>query len=473
MLRRFSTDFALFSLGVDALLVALALRLAVWLRPSLSGAFPAVTELTGPIDLPWPTYVIFSVFWALTLLAFSLYDGERNFRFIDELTNLSRASLLAFASLAGFLYLTYRQTSRALFLLFGLLAFLLLVLARVFYRLVLFPREQASANGKQNVLILGAGPLGRQIERELRASPFPDFHLCGFLDDDPAKQTACADVLASLDAVRELVVQRHVAHVILALPLRAHERITQVVDELHTLPVRVWVVPDYFSLALHHAQVEELAGIPLINLRAPALNESQRFFKRAMDLTLTIIALPLALPLMGLIALAIQLDNPGPVLFRQERIGENGQPFQMLKFRSMVPGADKMSSVVERVDEQGHIVQDKRVADPRVTRVGRVIRRTSLDELPQLFNVLRGEMSLVGPRPELPHLVAQYEAWQWKRLVVPPGITGWWQVNGRSDKPMHLHTEEDLYYIQNYSVWLDLQILLQTFWKVLQRKGAY
>ena len=115
----------------------------------------------------------------------------------------------------------------------------------------------------------------------------------------------------------------------------------------------------------------------------------------------------------------------------------------------------------------------KRPDDPRVTRVGRVLRRTSLDELPQLFNVLLGEMSLVGPRPELPNLVEKYELWQRKRFAVPQGMTGWWQVNGRSDKPMHLHTEEDLYYVQNYSIWLDLQILVKTVWVVLRRKGAY
>jgi len=145
----------------------------------------------------------------------------------------------------------------------------------------------------------------------------------------------------------------------------------------------------------------------------------------------------------------------------------------MLKFRTMIDGADQMRHVIEWVDEKGRIHQDKRRPDPRVTRVGRFLRRTSLDELPQLFNVLRGEMSLIGPRPELPHLVDQYETWQRIRFTVPQGITGWWQVNGRSDKPMHEHTEDDLYYIQNYSIWLDLLILVKTVIAVIRRKGAY
>ncbi len=160
------------------------------------------------------------------------------------------------------------------------------------------------------------------------------------------------------------------------------------------------------------------------------------------------------------------------MLFRQQRVGENGRLFTMYKFRSMVVNAEELQEQVNEVDEEGHIIH-KKPNDPRVTRVGRFIRRYSLDELPQLFNVLKGDMSLVGPRPELPWLVEKYEPWQRKRFAVPQGITGWWQVNGRSDKPMHLHTEDDLFYIQNYSLWLDLLILWKTVWVVLRGKGAY
>jgi len=194
--------------------------------------------------------------------------------------------------------------------------------------------------------------------------------------------------------------------------------------------------------------------------------------KRVFDIFLSGALLGASSPLWLIIGVLIKLDSPGPVLFRQQRVGENGRLFAMYKFRSMVVGAEKMQAQVNDVDEEGHIVHKKQ-DDPRVTRVGRFIRRFSLDELPQLFNMLKGDMSLIGPRPELPWLVKKYEPWQRKRFAVPQGITGWWQVNGRSDKPMHLHTEEDLYYIQNYSLWLDLLILWKTIWTVLRRKGAY
>jgi exopolysaccharide biosynthesis polyprenyl glycosylphosphotransferase len=166
-------------------------------------------------------------------------------------------------------------------------------------------------------------------------------------------------------------------------------------------------------------------------------------------------------PILLAIAIAIKLSSPGPIIYKQQRVGENGRPFWVYKFRTMVPDADS------------HPTPDKRRDDPRVTKIGKLLRRTSLDELPNLFNVLRGEMSLVGPRPEQVFIVEQYEPWQRQRLAVPPGLTGWWQVNGRSDLPMHLNTQYDLYYIRNYSLLLDIKILWKTIGVVIQGKGAY
>ncbi|MGQ9668503.1 MAG: sugar transferase, partial [Anaerolineae bacterium] len=151
---------------------------------------------------------------------------------------------------------------------------------------------------------------------------------------------------------------------------------------------------------------------------------------------------------------------------------ENGRPFLMYKFRTMVDGAEHQLSEVIQYTEDGKPIH-KLPDDPRITRLGRFLRRSSLDELPQFFNVLKGEMSLVGPRPELPFIVEQYEPWQRRRLAVPPGITGWWQISGRADRPMHLHTEDDLYYIKNYSLWLDLHILIKTIGAVIRGRGAY
>jgi exopolysaccharide biosynthesis polyprenyl glycosylphosphotransferase len=231
-------------------------------------------------------------------------------------------------------------------------------------------------------------------------------------------------------------------------------------------------VPDFFDLAFHAATIENVGGIPLIGLRDSAIDGFQRFGKRLMDLVLASIGLLLLWPLMLVVAIAIKLEDGGPILYSSARVGENGRIFYMHKFRSMVVNADKLQHIVNHVDENGKVLF-KHADDPRITRLGRFLRRTSIDELPQLFNVIKGEMSLVGPRPELPWLVETYEPWQRKRFAVPQGITGWWQVNGRSDNPMHLHTDQDLYYVQHYSLWLDIQILWRTLSVVLRGRGAY
>jgi len=195
-------------------------------------------------------------------------------------------------------------------------------------------------------------------------------------------------------------------------------------------------------------------------------------FKRAFDLLFSLFALIFALPIMILSVLLVYLEDGSPVIFRQNRVGKHGQLFEIFKIRTMVKNAEELRVQMEKRDPDGNLIYKMR-DDPRVTHVGRLLRRFSLDELPQLFNVLAGTMSLVGPRPELPYLAEKYEPWQRERFDVLPGITGWWQVNSRSDRPMQLHIEDDLYYIQNYSIWLDLQILVRTIWVVLSGKGAY
>jgi exopolysaccharide biosynthesis polyprenyl glycosylphosphotransferase len=212
--------------------------------------------------------------------------------------------------------------------------------------------------------------------------------------------------------------------------------------------------------------------MPMITLREPVLDPFQRLIKRSFDLVVGAIAFLVAVPVMIVVAVLIKLDSSGPIFFKQQRVGENGRIFDMLKFRTMIhdPDTEHKGAILQTPDG---IPIHKLYEDPRVTHIGRFLRRTSLDELPQFFNILKGDMSLVGPRPELPWLVDKYEPWQRKRFEVPQGLTGWWQINGRADKPMHLHTEDDLYYIKNYSLWLDIRILWRTVKAVIDRRGAY
>ena len=455
---------------MDGVLAGVALRISASTRPLLNG-LAGVETVPFPLDLDHSLYYLLPVIWVGMLLVFSVYDGRKNLKVVDEYSNLTASSILAGVVMAGVLYLGFREVSRALFLFFCLLTYLLLIGWRGIARFVFRWRLQRY-NVKRRVLILGAGEAGHRLQDLILTQPQFGLDLAGFLDDDPEKQLAGQGVIGKLDSVRQVIARESVEDVVLALPRAANERLNWVVSELHDLPVKVWLIPDYFSLALHHATVEEFAGIPMLDLRAPALSEYQRITKRIFDLILTVLALPFLLLIGSLIALAIRLDSPGPIFYYARRVGENGKIFRMNKFRTMVADADGLRHLVERTDENGNLVY-KAKNDPRITRVGRFLRRTSLDELPQLLNVLRGDMSLVGPRPEMPELVEKYQPWQRKRFAVPQGLTGWWQIHGRSDKPMHLHTEEDLYYVQHYSIWLDLQILFQTAWVVLRGKGAY
>ena len=468
MLRRFSTNVAVFSIFLDGLLVAFSLHLSIILR-EWANPLPYVRDLPRQ-EIPLVLYVFFPLLWVVVLLVFNIYDGRKNIRVVDEFGSLTVACGMASVASAGILYFTFRDISRFQFGLFALLAFLILLSWRGIFRLTVY-RKYARRVELHKVLILGAGSAGKRIGEQIQRESMYGLSVVGYLDDDLMKHHN-GTVLGDLNQARGLVRKEHIDDVVIALPMSAHQRLTQIIAELHDLPVRVWVIPDYFSLTLHKAGVFDFAGIPMLDLRAPALDEYQRMVKRAFDLVVCVLGLPFALPLMGVIALLIKLDSPGPVIFRQQRVGENGKLFIMLKFRTMVNNAEALRKQVERMDENGNRVL-KQPHDPRVTRIGKFLRQTSLDELPQIFNVLDNSMSLVGPRPEMPDFVEAYQPWQRKRFAVPQGITGWWQVNGRSDRPMHLNTEDDLYYVQHYSIWLDLQILARTVWAVLRRKGAY
>jgi exopolysaccharide biosynthesis polyprenyl glycosylphosphotransferase len=470
MLRRFSVDFSIFAMVLDSILIALSLQVAILIRPALS-FLPFVANLKELFNSPLILFPIFSLLWVIVLILFSVYDRRRNLRAGDEIASLTAGSFLAAISMAGILYLSYRDVSRMLFLVFVALAYLLLISWRLAYRFA-FARGLLPAAQPRRVLIIGAGRVGTELAENIEQHKNLGLVLIGFLDDDLAKRTIIPNILGSLEEVRQVIGQMSVDDVVLALPSRAYQRVSSMVAELHDMPVKVWVVPDYFSLVLLRSSMEEFASLPMLDLRAPALNEYQRTIKRAFDLAFILITLPFSLPILGLVALAIRLNSPGPILLHQKRAGENGRLFEMIKFRTMVQNAEQMRASVEQKDEQNHLIH-KTPDDPRVTKVGRFLRRTSLDEIPQIFNVLRGEMSLVGPRPELPYLVDQYEPWQRKRFAVPQGMTGWWQVNGRGEKIMHLHTEEDLFYVQHYSLWLDILILFKTFWAVLRGKGAF
>lgn len=469
MLRRFGTNFVVFSLAMDALVVVLALHLAAWLRPDLSW-LPFSQRINSVYDLPTPLVLAITLIWVVVLFLYSLYDPRQSFRIGGELRILLQGSCLAGLASAGLLYVAARDISRWTFLIFLAMAFAVLFAWRITARFAGMVLD-VSPSPVRRVLVVGAGPIGQRIARTIALDQRSRLTFLGYVDDDRSPEDGRDAVLGSVAGIRALCQIQRVDEVVIAPPY-SYTHLDEILESLLDLPLHVRIAPAGVTQVLSRTAIENFGGVPLIDLRDGPLSEYQRVLKRILDLVVGSLLTLLALPVMGVIAIIVSHDGEGAVLFEQLRVGENGRPFVMYKFRTMIDGAEKLQAQVITWDAEGRLVH-KHPNDPRVTRVGRFLRRTSLDELPQLFNVLKGDMSLVGPRPELPWLVAEYAPWQWRRLAVPPGITGWWQVNGRADRLMHLHTDVDLYYVSHYSFWLDLWILWKTIWVVLQMKGAH
>lgn len=324
----------------------------------------------------------------------------------------------------------------------------------------------------QKILLVGEGEMGTRLVERITENQWGMKIVGGIAPHGPLEGLPRLGKLIDLPDI----VKRHgIDVVIIALPASRHELVGELVMRLQSLPVRIDVVPDLLNLTLSRAAVEDFFGLPLVGLREPPIDLWGRILKRAFDFCAAALGILLASPAMLAVMAAIRIYDGGPVFFRQRRVGENGRTFDMLKFRSMVVDAESRLKALgidrEKLDKENPVFKLKN--DPRITPVGRFIRRWSLDELPQLINVLKGDMSLVGPRPEDAKVVARYSFYLRKRLAVKPGLTGPMQVNGRGDLPMQRRLSLELDYIDHWSVWTDLKIILLTVPAVLSGKGAY
>jgi exopolysaccharide biosynthesis polyprenyl glycosylphosphotransferase len=452
----------------------LSLRISQIVRPFFANAFDSL-NIFKPIPTPQEispyVMITIAIIWVIVLMRLGVYDPEKNYRIVDEVYSLLIGTLSATVMVAGLFYIIDLNLSRLVFIINLIITPFFLTTHRAIYRIG-FQKKRRIKRNQNRILIAGAGIVGRQFQKEIENLNKYGYQLVGFIDDNVELVRDDLMILGTLDQTIQIIETHHIDHIVIALPQSAHKRIETLVELVYDLPVLVWIIPDIFSLMLITTKVFNFAGMPMINLHASPLNNSQRFNKRVFDLVIAIPILILTLPLIGLISLLIRLDSEGSVFYRSPRMMENGGLFYMVKFRTMRQNAHEQLSNLISYDKDGNLIHKKK-DDPRVTRVGKFLRKTSLDEIPQLINIIKGEMSLVGPRPELPELVQHYKPWQYKRFSVPQGLTGWWQISGRSDKPMHLHTDEDLFYIKHYSIWLDIQILIKTILIVLRGKGAY
>jgi exopolysaccharide biosynthesis polyprenyl glycosylphosphotransferase len=448
-------------------------------------------------------YLFPATILALTTIVLFRYEGlySRRFGRFAEAFRLARgASGGTVAALAlTFFYRGYSY-SRATVLIFYPLAVLTLIGARNLYRRY---RDALRANpaARRRVLIVGFGRVGRHLARVLLERPLY-YELAGFLDDDPEMRDASLDgrrVLGPLADLERVVVQQGIDEVIIAIPSARRERVMEVLGACLGLKIPWKVVPDLYDMLLERLTFDQIGDLPLAGLRGRTIVGFNWALKRAFDLGLASFFLVVSAPIFLLAAVAIKATSRGPVFFRQTRIGLRGRPFTFLKFRSMRAGSDAAihreftgdwiygrtggagpRPTVEPAAEPAPrslgaaaagdtgagaaapTGVHKIVRDPRVTAAGRMLRRTSLDELPQLWNVVRGEMSLVGPRPAIPYEVERYTEWHRRRLETLPGITGLWQVSGRNALSFEEMVRLDIQYIETWSLEQDVKILLKT-----------
>jgi exopolysaccharide biosynthesis polyprenyl glycosylphosphotransferase len=327
----------------------------------------------------------------------------------------------------------------------------------------------------ERVLIVGAGSVGHTVAAKIVKHPEYRIKLLGFLDDGepmPNGSGPEVPVLGGLQDLECILDSSGVNRVILAFSQARHEEYLTIARICAEYNVRVNIVPRLFEVLSSRAGVDDLEGIPLLDVAQVELSQLNMFVKRVFDLIVGGIFTIVALPIIAVIAIAVKCDSRGPVFYRQPRMGRNGKVFRMIKFRSMVVGADKMrEELSERNEYSGPMFKIRE--DPRVTRVGAWLRKTSLDELPQLFNVMKGDMSLVGPRPLWVEEAEQCRGWTKKRLHITPGITGLWQVMGRSEIPFDEMVKLDYFYVTGWSLGWDIRLLFETVPAVLGRRGAY
>ena len=460
----------------DVLLINLAFAVAYWLRYGLQW-FAAVDEA---YFVPYSAFIPVSL--ALTVLLLSIYklggvyNIPRGASWFDEVYRLTTGTATGIILIIFFIVFFVQPTlySRLIFFYAGILITILLSISRLGKRLVRTMLRKRGL-GVDRLLIVGAGEVGRTVMRNVVAQPALGYHVVGFVDDDPDKggtDIGRFKALGNTTYIPRLVKELAIDEVIITLPWMYHRKIVSIIAQCEREQVRVRIVPDIFQMTLSHLDVEDLGGIPMIGVRDISISGSQRFVKRAMDVAISLVGIIFLFPLFILLAVMIRLDSPGPAVFRQIRVGKQEQLFACFKFRSMKVGADEEKDrLLDKNEVRGPVFKMR--DDPRITGMGRFIRRTSMDELPQLFNVLMGHMSLVGPRPAIPSEVQRYQPWHKRRLEVAPGMTGLWQVSGRSELSFDEMVLLDLYYIENWSPLLDLQILLRTLPKAILGEGAY
>ncbi len=446
-------NLILILLGSDILMAVLAFFIAYFLRNK--GPFRIFFDSVQPIE----AYLYALPFAVLLLIAtfngYGLYKPRKRVTKAREIFAVGKAvSIWVLLIMAGS-YLVKYDYSRIIVILFFFFILIFINIGRFIIR-----HYQFKMTDVVNVAIVGAGRIGRSIAEDIRGYHNIGFWLAGFIDDK-TRYRETVKILGRVDELNEIIERYRIDEIYLADPAMSHKEVLNLVASCRNRNVEFKVISDLFELATGKINISAIEELPTLNLRKRKPGLLYTATKRLIDIAGASLGLALTSPLWLAAILIIKKDSPGPAIFIQERVGFNGKIFNLYKFRTMHAQTPRFA------------MAPTENSDPRVTRAGKYLRRMSLDELPQLINILKGEMSLVGPRPEMPFLVEQYEPWQRKRLEVKPGLTGLWQILGRKDIPLIENMEYDFYYINNLSLKQDILIILKTLPVLIFGKGAY
>ena len=466
MLKEKRQLFEFLFMGADLLMVSLAWTLAYWLRfntdliPADKG-IPPVRDYLSMLLFIW-------LIWAFVFRRMGLYKPMRGVRRTRELWTLINANFLAIVLFIAVTYLFREKSapfSRLVFLYFGALASALTIMQRSFMRFFLRDVRRRGYN-LRFMLIVGAGKVAGDIISRIRLHRELGIQLIGCLarDSGETKGPHGIPVIGTYQDLKHLIHTIDVDQIVVALPLEDHQALPEIMTVVEDTLIDVKIVPDIYQFISVGGAIEEFEGLPVISLQDSPFDGVDRLMKRVVDFSIALAALIVLSPLLMLCALLVKVTSRGPMFYKQQRISVDGSPFNIYKFRTMYTDAEKAGP------------QWSQRGDNRVTPVGRFLRVYSLDELPQLVNVLSGDMSIVGPRPERPVFIEEFRKHIPRYMLrhkVPAGMTGWAQVHGwRGDSSIDKRIEFDLYYIENWSLLLDFKIILLTLLRGLKDKNA-
>jgi len=460
LLREYSGILVLVARIVDVVCVFLGARLAYLIKFG-----------DAKVPLHYQMAVLLALLLTIILFSYSsVYKSWRGQAWIDQAKTLLFAwmSVVITLVIIAFVTKTSIMFSREWMIEWSILTLVLLMVFRYSLSSILRLMRVKGLN-RRRIIIVGAGEIGQRVATELLKSEWAGYEIVGFVDDRPeldGQRIAGIKVHESIEKLMEITERGYIDEVWIALPLSAEKQLKTVLHNLRHSTVSIRFVPDIFGLQLINHSISEVAGLPVLNITESPMQGFNRLIKYIEDKTIAALILVLVSPIMLILAIGVKLSSPGPVFYRQERVSWNGKPFMMLKFRSMPMNSEEETGAVWA-----------KAGESRATGFGSFMRKTSLDELPQFINVLIGNMSIVGPRPERPYFVEQFKEevpGYMKKHMVKAGITGWAQVNGwRGDTDLEKRIEYDLYYIENWSLWFDIKIIFQTLFTGFVHKNAY